>query len=647
MAAVQGIGGVLDPQRQRVQPAAALERPGAVQAQDGRVVGRLLARVHAVLGRVQHDRGPSLPGALLIPAAQLRPHRRDARQRGTVVDEPRADVVEAEFREHLRGDLRLRPRFDACQHAVPGGEAHLGIPLDGPPRGLAEDEVRDGVPEHRHFARCAGQPPPQRAIDAEGAFGLEVLIAHLVGVVPDMQAVEVELFECRAARGAREAGGQRHGAGRAPDHPARERDVAEITRPPLALRPVRGELRADAPLERHGVPGHLLEHEQRPRADIDWRRQGFLTRGAEAARQERPAPGAGHAAHGAMGHEEIAFGLRVLEAGPREAVFELVVTIVAVGERRPQRRRQAAERAAFRPGGQAVAARRQLDAAAIERRHAVVRPVVAVGRADVALGAHPRQAHRPLAAGHRGVVDRALGRPHVPRLAPGPADVPHQRPRGPPVRRRDAALRRARPAVHRHGAARARAGALAGPDLRHDRVGDDVHQPADRIGPVEERGRPADDLDLRRCGGVDRDAVVRRLARHVAHAVRVLEDEHAIAVEAADDRPGGPGARRPLGDARLRLERGAKRALQLAAQILPRQHRDRLSGGKRAAVLGLDRDGLGELQNRIDREIHRTHAGRDPHVVPGGHEPIRRGREGIRAWRHAVDRERPVELCPG
>ena len=85
----------------------------------------------------------------------------------------------------------------------------------------------------------------------------------------------------------------------------------------------------------------------------------------------------------------------------------------------------------------------------------------------------------------------------------------------------------------------------------YDLVGDQVHDTADRARSVEQRRRAADDLDLAGRGGIESDAVVGGLAREVAGAGAVLEDQHAVVVETAHDRPRVAGAEAPHVDTRL------------------------------------------------------------------------------------------------
>ena len=69
-------------------------------------------------------------------------------------------------------------------------------------------------------------------------------------------------------------------------------------------------------------------------------------------------------------------------------------------------------------------------------------------------------------------------------------------------------------------------------------VGDDVDDAADGAGAVEQRRRAAHHFDAVGGGRIEGDAVIARLERQVAGAHAVLEDQHPVAVEAADHRAG-------------------------------------------------------------------------------------------------------------
>ena len=66
--------------------------------------------------------------------------------------------------------------------------------------------------------------------------------------------------------------------------------------------------------------------------------------------------------------------------------------------------------------------------------------------------------------------------------------------------------------------------------------GDPVDDPADGVRPVEQRGRPAYDLDAVKTIRVDRRAVVTRLRAEIAGPDAVLHDQDPVTVEASDDR---------------------------------------------------------------------------------------------------------------
>ena len=179
---------------------------------------------------------------------------------------------------------------------------------------------------------------------------------------------------------------------------------------------------------------------------------------------------------------------------------------------------------------------------------------------------------------------------------------------------------------------------------------DDVDEAADGVGAVEQRGRPPHDLDPRGTVGVDGDAVVPGLAGEVARAHPVLQDEHAVTVEAADDRAAGAGAEAPAGDARLVLQRVAEAPLAHLDEVerVERCHGvERLERRLRAAGRGGDRHVLvhrrrGQLE--VDR---RDLAGHDRDRLPAGGEMLSLGEHLVGADRHARDLEGPVFLGQG
>jgi hypothetical protein len=70
--------------------------------------------------------------------------------------------------------------------------------------------------------------------------------------------------------------------------------------------------------------------------------------------------------------------------------------------------------------------------------------------------------------------------------------------------------------------------------------------------------------------------VITRLAGEITHAQPVLHNQHAIAVQAANHRACRARPEAAERDARLVLNRRAKRALQLFRQLLPAEHGRRL-----------------------------------------------------------------------
>ena len=91
-------------------------------------------------------------------------------------------------------------------------------------------------------------------------------------------------------------------------------------------------------------------------------------------------------------------------------------------------------------------------------------------------------------------------------------------------------------------------------------VVDDVDHSADGIAAVEQRRRSAYHLDAIGDERIDRHRVIERQRRSIEHADAVLQDAHAVAIEAADNRPAGAGAKGGARKPGLAREGLAKRA---------------------------------------------------------------------------------------
>ena len=258
-----------------------------------------------------------------------------------------------------------------------------------------------------------------------------------------------------------------------------------------------------------------------------------------------------------------------------------------------------------------VTSRRQLHLTFFDDRNSVFRVVVSVAPAEVALRAGPRQADVAEAIPRLRVREVALRRGHVTRSTAAAARVQRDRAVAHVHVAGGRGFVRSRTQIEREVAARAHL------RFRGDLVGDHVHQTADGVRAVEQRRRTAHDLDPLRGSRVDRHAVIARLTREVAETLAVLENQHAVAVETAND---GPGRRRPEapgGDARLALQRRTQRHLELLRQLLPRQHGRRLERLELAAGVGTHRQHFLEVQLRIDEHVERRGGRTDRHLAFG------------------------------
>ena len=160
------------------------------------------------------------------------------------------------------------------------------------------------------------------------------------------------------------------------------------------------------------------------------------------------------------------------------------------------------------------------------------------------------------------------------------------------------------------------------------RHGDHVHGAADGVRPVEQRRRPAHDLDPFGLERVHRDSVVRGLAAQVAGPHAVLHGEHPVPVEAAHDGARGAGSETPdrhAGGALQQLREGA-RGLVVEIESLHRVHRTEGLERRRIAGRGGDGDpfvhpvprpeddGLGEFDVLLPFDV-------DRHGPDGAEEP--------------------------
>ena len=272
-------------------------------------------------------------------------------------------------------------------------------------------------------------------------------------------------------------------------------------------------------------------------------------------------------------------------------------------------------------------------------------PVTAVLRRHAAAGEEPVAEVADAGAGvgqlGRGVRDRALGRVVVagaPRAAAGPEQ--------------QVVLRMLQAGVGARLFVRAtRVGAQLRPCALEQRVAvalvrrDDVDEAADGVRAVQQRRRPAHDLDA--FGGVriDRDAVVAGLARQVARADPVLQDQDAVAVEAADDRPSRTRAEAPAGNAGLPLQRVTQAPVNIGDEV---ERVERLDGIERfeRRLRAARRRGDGHVLvhgRQAQLEVHgRRTAGRQRDHLPARGQVLALGEHLVAARRHIHDLERPV-----
>ncbi|HEX2341603.1 MAG TPA: hypothetical protein VHI98_14090 [Vicinamibacterales bacterium] len=129
------------------------------------------------------------------------------------------------------------------------------------------------------------------------------------------------------------------------------------------------------------------------------------------------------------------------------------------------------------------------------------------------------------------------------------------------------------------------------------------------------------------------------LARQIAGSDAVLRDQHAIAVESADDRPGRPRAERPLGDTRLALEGVRERPASVLGQLDGIEARDRVERLERRRLARRIR-GHSQLFVNAEREAEvnrRGLLGSHRDLLPFGGQVLALREHGVGARRDIGD----------
>ena len=174
---------------------------------------------------------------------------------------------------------------------------------------------------------------------------------------------------------------------------------------------------------------------------------------------------------------------------------------------------------------------------------------------------------------------------------------------------------------------------------------DDVDDTPDGVRAVEQRRRPAHDLDPLGAVRIDGDAVIARLAGQVARTDAVLQDQHPVTVEPPDDRPARPGAEAAARNPGCVLQRVAEADGRLPDQIerVERGHGvERLERRFGPAHRGGHRHVLVVHQREFEREVdgHRLTRGYGDHLALRG-EMLPLGQDFVLAGRQTADIERP------
>ena len=363
------------------------------------------------------------------------------------------------------------------------------------------------------------------------------------------------------------------------------------------LRLVAGVIEPAAELQGGMRPRHLFIHEGSRAVLSDGRREGLGAGRGELAVQVPAADAAHQRADLAMREQQLAFHRLVVERRADRSAFQFLVLVTAEPERGAIRLQQSVHLVGAGAGAQRVTPRREADLAAFDDRDAVLAVGVAVAGAGVGVLAGPGPADAGGAHARLRVLHFPFGRGVVAHALPAAAEVKR------PLTIADMDVAGAAGLAAVGAEVEREVAGCPGGALGWDLVGDDVDEPADRVGAVEQRGGPAHDLDLVRGGRIHRHAVIAGLAGEIAHALAVFEHHHTVAVEPADDGTGRRRAERAGGDPGLRLQCRANRALDLLGQLLPGQHRGRLIRLELRPRRGAHRQHFGKVQIEFDRHV--------------------------------------------
>ncbi|MGC4085632.1 MAG: hypothetical protein QM736_26785 [Vicinamibacterales bacterium] len=268
-----------------------------------------------------------------------------------------------------------------------------------------------------------------------------------------------------------------------------------------------------------------------------------------------------------MAGEQIELGRVVGKPGGYFFSIQFVMPVAADAERSAHILEEPAKVPPLAAQRDHASPRIEIGGPLLDQRDAVVSTVVADVAADITVLAGPREADASKTTAGERIRHLTVWCAVVASAATAATDMQGEVTISHGQLAATAASFAADPRFQRHGSRGTSHG------LCWNVVGDDVHQTAYGVGAIEERGRPTHHFDTARRAGVDVHTVIARLAGEVAHALAVLEDQDAIAVQSPDDgtRRSGPLAAR--GNSRFVLQRLAECSLPLLLELLPREHR--------------------------------------------------------------------------